>query len=170
MNALLEEFLGLNADVNDLTWMQIMTRTVVVFAVGIALFRLADRRFLGRSAGFDVLLAFILGSVLSRGINGQAPFLESLGASALLIVLHRIAGSIACRWSPFSKLLKGNAVVLVRDGRKLEDAMHRSDISNDDLEENLRINAHTPHVSEIEEARLERSGQISAIKKRNVRD
>jgi uncharacterized membrane protein YcaP (DUF421 family) len=160
-----EQLLGLNIDVDDLTWLQITARTFVVFVVGLVLFRLTDRRFLGGSAGFDVLLAIVLGSVLSRGINGQAPFLMTLGASALLVIIHRLAGTIACRWSPFSKLLKGDSIVLVRDGKKLTDAMRRSDISNADLEENLRVHAHTSDVAEFAEAHLERSGQISAIKK-----
>ena len=165
MTSFLNSFLGLDVSVSELTWGQAGARTVIVFFVGLLLVRVADRRFLGRNAGFDVLLAFVLGSVLSRGINGQAPFFMSLGASALLVILHRVIAALACRWSFFSRLVKGDAVVLVREGKALNEAMRRSDISADDLEENLRLNANLAQIAEVKEARLERSGQVSAVKK-----
>lgn len=148
-----------------MTWGQFAARTVVVFLLGILLVRVADRRFLGRNAGFDVLLAIVLGSVLSRGINGQAPFLPTLGASVLLVFLHRLVGALACRWSAFSKLIKGDAIVLVKDGVRRPDAMRRADISEDDLEENLRVNANIAKAKDVAEARLERNGLISAVKR-----
>jgi uncharacterized membrane protein YcaP (DUF421 family) len=165
MTSFIDRLLGLHASVDALTWGQFAARTVVVFLLGILLVRVADRRFLGRNAGFDVLLAIVLGSVLSRGINGQAPFLPTLGASVLLVFLHRLVGALACRWSAFSKLIKGDAIVLVKDGVRRPDAMRRADISEDDLEENLRVNANVAKAEDVAEARLERNGLISAVKR-----
>src|SRR6186713_601153 len=132
MHSFLEQLLGLHASPSALTWGQIIARTTAVFVFGVLLVRCADRRFLGRNAGFDVLLAIMLGAVLSRAINGQAPFFKTLGASAVLVLLHRAVGALSCRWSAFSKLVKGQPVVLVRDGQLLPDAMRAADISKDD--------------------------------------
>ena len=165
MSSLLERLLGLHASVDALTWGQFAARTVMVFVLGIVLVRIADRRFLGRNAGFDVLLAIVLGSVLSRAINGQAPFFQTMGVSVLLVLLHRLVGALACRWSAFSKLIKGDAIVLVKDGVRRREAMRHADISEDDLEENLRVNANVANVEDVAEARLERNGLISAVKR-----
>ena len=165
MNSFLEQLLGLDTALSALTWGQMVARTVTVFLFGILLIRLADRRFLGRSAGFDVLLAIMLGSVLSRAINAQAPFFKTLAASALLVLLHRGVAALSCRWSAFSKMGKGQAVVLVRDGQPISEAIRAADISRDDLEENLRLNANVANVSEVAEARLERNGQVSVLKR-----
>lgn len=164
MNTFFEQLLGLHASPGALTWGQIASRTVIVFLFGVALVRIADRRFMGRNAGFDVLLAIVLGSVLSRAINGQAPFFKTLGASVLLVILHRAVGWLSCRWSGFSRLVKGEAIVLVRDGKIISEAMHRCDISPDDLMENLRLNANVADRAEVAEARLERNGRISVVK------
>jgi uncharacterized membrane protein YcaP (DUF421 family) len=43
--------------------------------------------------------------------------------------------------------------------------MRRADISEDDLEENLRVNANVAKVEDVAEARLERNGLISAVKR-----
>src|SRR4051812_41878411 len=162
----LDDLLGLSVAPVDLGWGQIGARTFVVFAAGVVLVRLADRRFLGRNAGFDMLLAVVLGSVLSRAINGQAPFFKTLLASALLVLLHRILGLLTCRWRAWSWLIKGDAVVLVRNGRVDRRAMQAYDISDDDLEENLRLNGNVGALAEVAEARLERNGQIGVVKKR----
>ena len=55
--------------------------------------------------------------------------------------------------------------MLVKDGAMRRDAMRRADISEDDLEENLRVNANVAKVEEVAEARLERNGLISAVKR-----
>lgn len=165
LSAFLDRVLGLHATVDRLTWGQMSARSVVVFFVGVILVRVADRRFLGRNAGFDVLLAIVLGSVLSRGINGQAPFFKTLGVSALLVLLHRLLAASACRWSVLSRLVKGSAIVLVKDGKARGAGLRSADISWDDLEENLRLNANVSRISEVAEARLERNGQISVVKR-----
>jgi uncharacterized membrane protein YcaP (DUF421 family) len=58
--------------------------------------------------------------------------------------------------------IRGNryasAGVLSRGGQ------HRNQISKHDLEEDLRLNAHTEELAEIRVARIERSGDISFIK------
>jgi uncharacterized membrane protein YcaP (DUF421 family) len=140
-------------------------RTLVVFIFGVVLVRVADRRFLGRYAGFDVLLGVVLGSVLSRGINGQAAFFPTLVASAVLVLLHRLLGSLACHSDAFSRLVKGQARVLVKDGRRDRAEMRRCRLSEDDLEEDLRLNGNVPNVEDVLEARLERNGHMSVVPK-----
>ncbi len=161
---ILDNLLGLRQSSGDLSWSQIGLRTAVVFIFGVFLIRMADRRFLGRNAGFDVLLVIVLGSVLSRAINGQAPFFKTLGASVLLVLLHRLFGEITCRFPTVSKMVKGDAIVLVKQGKALPKAMRLCHISEDDLEENLRLNANVAGIEEVAEARLERNGQISVVK------
>lgn len=164
----LEEFFGLHVSPEELTWRQIAARTTTVFLFGVFLVRFAVRRFLGQSAGFDVLLVIVLGAVLSRAITGPAPFFETLGAALLLVILHRGIAAIACRWSAFSKFVKGDAIVLVRDGQVVVDALRATGISRDDLEENLRLNANTATISDVAEARLERNGRISVVKRAGI--
>lgn len=165
MKTFFEQLLGLHAAADALTWVQIAARTVAVFGFGLFLVRVADRRFLGRNAGFDVLLAIVLGSVLSRAINGQASFFKTLAACFILVLLHRLVATIACRWSAFSRLIKGQAILLVKDGSPQSAAMKRADISLDDLLENLRLNANVADVGEVAEAWLERNGQVSVVKR-----
>jgi uncharacterized membrane protein YcaP (DUF421 family) len=106
-----------------------------------------------------------VGAILARAINGSAAFLTTIGCSLFLMIVHRIFAFIAFRSHGFGKLIKGNAVMLVRDGEIDWKMMKRHLVSRHDLEEDLRLAAKTEEFSKIHVARLERSGDISFIKR-----
>jgi uncharacterized membrane protein YcaP (DUF421 family) len=158
------DLLGLDVHPQDLTLGNMAARCVIVFIAAVIIGRLADRRALGGNAAFDVMLGVILGSVLSRGINGQAAFFPTLGVGALLVLLHRILAIIAYRFHLISCLIKGRDKILVRNGVCDKAAMRQFDVTMDDLLENLRMDGNVAGLNEIKEARLERNGKISVIK------
>src|SRR6266699_2835151 len=86
----LDRLLGIGLRADELGFSHMALRTLVVFLFGLVLMHVGEERMLGKNAGFDVMLAVILGSVLSRGINGQASFYPTLGASLVLVMLHRL--------------------------------------------------------------------------------
>jgi len=55
--------------------------------------------------------------------------------------------------------------VIVRDGQYDFPVMRRNHVSTHDLDEDMRLDAHTDDLSKIRVARVERSGDISFIKK-----
>jgi uncharacterized membrane protein YcaP (DUF421 family) len=162
--AFLNGLLGLDLQAHDLGFNHVAWRGFIVFCFGVLLARLADRRMLGHNAGFDIMLLVVLGSVLSRAINGAASFFPTLGVSALLVGLHHVVATIALRSHRFSQLVKGNPIVLVRDGVPDRNAMQRAKITADDLDENLRLNGSVEGTGDVGEARLERNGTISVVK------
>jgi uncharacterized membrane protein YcaP (DUF421 family) len=159
-----DRLLGLSLSAADLGFRHMAIRAVVVFCLAVILARLGARRFLSHNAGFDIMLAVILGSVLSRAINGQAAFFPTLGASVLLVALHHVLSTIAFHSHWFSQLIKGQPRVLVRDGRLDRKAMERSKITEEDLDENLRLHGNLGSTANVAEARLERNGAVSVVK------
>lgn len=164
----LDKAIGLHLEAKELELSHMLWRGTIVFCFSVFLARIADRRFLGRNACFDVMLGVILGSVLSRGINGQAKFFPTLAASALLVLLHRLVGAAAFHWHWFSVLAKGRESMLVQDGKVNEVAMRQNHITNDDLSENLRLNGGIADVSKVAEARLERNGTVSVVQRKET--
>jgi uncharacterized membrane protein YcaP (DUF421 family) len=138
-------------------------RAAGIYIAGWALLRIGGNRFLGRVSVFDIVLAFVLGSTLSRAINGSAPFLITLAASSLLVAVHRLFAWVSWRSRRWGKLLKGRPQTLIQDGRPLPDALRRYRISPGDLEEALRLTAQLKTPDRVEEARFERNGEISVI-------
>jgi uncharacterized membrane protein YcaP (DUF421 family) len=161
--ASLDHVLGLSRKASELEFSHMTYRTLVVFCLAVLLFRLADRRFLGKNASYDVVLGVVLGSVLSRGINGDASFFPTLGASAILVLLHHILSTLAYRSHACSVWFKGSPRSLVRNGRVDQDELRRCKITADDLDENLRLHGRVIGTVDVREARFERNGEISVV-------
>ena len=161
-----DRLLGLSLQAQDLELRHTACRTVIVFIFAVILARVGARRFLAHNAGFDIMVAIVLGSVLSRAINGQAAFFPTLGASALLVGLHALLASVSFHWHWFSVLVKGRPRVLVRDGKLVRRELERSKITDHDLEENFRLHGNVRDLAEVAEARVERNGEVSVVKVR----
>jgi len=168
MNALQNFFLmllGPDGKATELTLLQIALRGFVIFIAGLAIVRIGDRRSLSEKTAFDAIFIVLIGSMLSRAINGTAPFFTTIGAGITLMIIHRLFafGAFKSHW--FGKLIKGKPVTLLRNGEIDWKEMERSLVSGHDFEEDLRLNAKTEDASTIQVARLERSGDISFINK-----
>src|SRR5438045_5489949 len=97
--------LGLGARPEELTFVQISLRGVVVFTATLIMIRLGHKRSLSRKTAFDAVLLVILASVLSRAINGSAAFFATLGGGLVLVLLHRLLAFIAFHVHSFGRLL-----------------------------------------------------------------
>jgi len=168
MNALQNFFLtllGPDGKATELTLLHISLRALFIFVIGLALVRIGDRRSLSEKTAFDAIFIVLIGSMLSRAINGTAPFFTTIAAGIVLMLIHRACAFGACKSHAFGKLIKGRPVTLVRNGEIDRAQMRRSLVSEHDFEEDLRLHAKTQDISDIQTARLERSGDISFIKK-----
>lgn len=165
INNFLGPLLGLGADPKDLTFLQVSLRGVIVFLAALLMVRMGSKRSLAEKTAFDAVLIVVLASVLSRAINGSAGFYTSIGASFVLVLLHRFFAWIACRSHVFGKLIKGSPAVIIEDGKLDARTMRRHLVSEHDLEEDLRLDGNLEDFSKVRVARVERSGDISFIKK-----
>jgi len=161
----IDDALGLSAlSANDLTVAQVSLRAVVVYFALILFVRLGKKRFLGQATAFDAVLIILIGSVASRAVSGTAPFVAALAATLSFIVVHWIVSYVAQSSSALSFLVKGHDTVLITKGRVDQSALRAAHMSADDLEEDLRQQGIKKHT-QVEEARLERSGKLSVIRK-----
>jgi uncharacterized membrane protein YcaP (DUF421 family) len=161
---LLQTLLGISTEPKALTFLQVSVRGVVVFIATLVMVRLSSKRSLAEKTAFDAVLVVIIGSMLSRAINGSAAFLPTLGSGFVLVLLHRLFGVTAFYSHAFGILLKGKPAVLVQNGRLERKNMFWNHISEHDLQEDMRLEAKTEDLSKIKTARVERSGDISFIK------
>ncbi len=143
--------------------LQVTLRALVVYAAGLAIIRITNNRFLGKRAAFDIILGFILGSLLSRTINGSGPLFGSLAAVVVLMALHWLLTLTGFRFPAFGDVIKGRPLPLVRDGKVLPREMAQSHIGEEDLNEALRLHGKILRPEDVIEARIERSGDISVV-------
>lgn len=153
----------------EISFSQMLARSLIVFLTGLALVRVTTPRLFGRATPIDIVLAVIIGSNLSRTLTGNAPFLEVIGATIFLVLIHAIATRAATHWRPLADLVKGRATVIVKDGEICWDEMHANAIGERDLMAAIR-SAGATSIKDVKTASLERNGRIDVITRANDDD
>jgi len=156
-------FLGLGAEPQTLTFMQISLRGIIVFIFTLVMVRISARRSLARRTVFDSVFLVILASVLARAINGSSDLLPTIGGGFAMVAFHRLLAWIAFYSHGFGNLIKGADEILIRDGELVHQKLRNHHITRHDLEEDLRLALHAEDLARVRKARLERSGDISFI-------
>ena len=150
--------------VDPLALRQVVARAILVYVVGLFIVRLGKGRLVGRASGLDILVGFILGSLLSRGITGHASLSGTIVSSAVIVATHWLFTWLGVRFHVFGNITKGHSVQLISDGLVLPANMKRSHISEHDLLEAARLHG-VENRSKVAQAFKERSGDISVVKR-----
>jgi uncharacterized membrane protein YcaP (DUF421 family) len=155
--------MGLSLKSEQLGFGQMAVRAALMYVALIVLVRLGKKRFLGGATAFDYILVVMIGAVAGRALTGGSPYFASLLGVLVLILMHWMFSAAARRSSWFSHLIKGNATLLIKDGKIDFQALARAHMSLDDLSEDLRTHGEKD-ASTVDEAYLERSGRLSVVR------
>ncbi|MBW3545044.1 MAG: DUF421 domain-containing protein [Bacteroidetes bacterium] len=159
----LERLFGLNTDLETILMFAI--RAVVVFVLSVIFVRIGGKRLFNKNSAFDIVAAIMLGSILSRAITDSSPFIPTLVSGAFLVFAHRFFAYLSYRSEWLGKQIKGRKTMLIKDGKMLKKNMRRSHITKRDLLLAAREQARLDKLEDIQEAYLERSGNISILPK-----
>ncbi len=158
--------LGANEVASIMPLHQLILRTVIIYVVALMLIRIGKRRFMGGYTPFDILLGFVVGSILSRAITGTVKFFEMICVVGTLMLLHWIISVFTFYSDRFGNALKNSARKLIIDGEIQEDAMQKSKIGKNDLLQALREKGGVESPENVKTAYLERDGNITVITKK----
>ena len=163
MQNLLEQIKGAFGVANDPAAGHTALRTILIYGVTLVMVRLASKRFLSKATAFDVIVAIMLGSVMSRGVDGASPLLPTVVAGAVLLGIHWFLGVVAFHTGWFGPLVKGERVALIKDGKIQQEGMRRGSITEHDLTQAVRMQTGQTDPARVKLAYLERNGEISII-------
>jgi uncharacterized membrane protein YcaP (DUF421 family) len=155
--------LGLGLESKDLTVLHVGLRGIVVFIAALIMVRIGDRRFLAKMNPLDVILGFILASMLARAVNGSSPFLPTIVGGFVLVFLHKIFAALTFHFHNFGSVVKGQEKLIIENGKICEATMRAHHISEKDLLEELRQEGNVSSPERVERAWIERSGRISVV-------
>jgi uncharacterized membrane protein YcaP (DUF421 family) len=156
--------IGEDLATSDLMIRHLIVRSAVVFIIGIFIIRIGKRRMFSAATPLDLLMSIIIGSVLSRAINGSAPFTETIVATMTLVALHWLFSTMTFHSPRFNKFVNGEPRHLIMDGELHRDALGAGKINQADLLEALHLSGFES-PAQIRNAWLERNGEISFIER-----
>lgn len=165
---LIETILGPSRESSDINALQMGARALLIYLITLAIIRLGKKRFMGQATAFDVIIGIVLGSIVSRAITGNAPMVPAMTSAAVLMLLHWGLSALAVRWDGFGNTIKGYDRILIKDGQVDEQQLCAAHMTHHDLLEALREQG-VGDAADVSEARLERGGSISVIKKSSLK-
>lgn len=154
---------GINENISPL---EIAARSAVMFVIALLLMRMAGMRPFGKGEPFDNIISFLIGGILSRGVVAATPFFSTIISMVVIIVIHKLLAKLSIYSKWFGAQVKGEKVLLYRDGVFMKANMNKVNITEHDILEDLRLEVQLGSLENIEEVYMERTGKISFVKKK----
>jgi uncharacterized membrane protein YcaP (DUF421 family) len=146
--------------------MDLVGRAFVMFLLILLLVRVVNRRELSKMEPYDLVLLIVLGDLVQQGIT-QNDY-SVTGASIVIVTMTLLSiftAYIAYRLPRFGRVLDGEPVILLENGRPLEKNLRRERISLGELAAEARQND-IADLGSVRYAVLETSGSISFLTER----
>ena len=147
------------------TMFQMSMRAFVVYLLGLIIIRI-NHRFIGIRAQYNIILQVIFGSLMSQAILPDTPFFSLLVAVLTLVCINGILARISFYFPRAEKMLEGQPIQLVENGKINWNVMKYNAITEQDLRTALRAHSQSNDISIINEAYFETDGKISIITKK----
>jgi len=139
-------------------------RTAVLWLTALIVFRLMGKRTLGKMGPFDFAVAIMIGEAVALGMETSTPLYHAIVVTVMLGVLQWGLTWLNLRFRWLERLTQGTPTLIVVDGKADKDKLNEVRVSEADLAMELRQNDMT--LKDVKEARLEPSGKISFLKKK----
>jgi uncharacterized membrane protein YcaP (DUF421 family) len=145
--------------------MDIVFRAAVAFVFILFLTRVVGRKELSSLEPVDLILLIVLGDLIQQGVTQSDYSVTGLVLAGTTIALLQTGASWAAfRFPPLRRVVDGEPIVIVQDGKLLERNLKRERITPNDVAEEMR-GQQIAHLDDVEWAVLETSGKISFIPK-----
>lgn len=144
--------------------MESVIRASAMYVILLVVFRAAIKRSLSEITTFDFILLLVIGEATQQALLGNDFSITNAAIVIITLVLIDIGLSFIKQFSKRAdRLLEGQSLLIVKDGRPLQDRMKKEKIDEEDILEAARKWHGIERMSQIKYAVLEKSGGITII-------
>lgn len=144
--------------------METILRAAALYLILWLVMRVTGKRTLAQVTIFDFVLLLVVSQAGQQALLGDD---LSLTNAFLIIVtlvgIHLLFTLANYRWPAFDQFANDVPLVLIDDGRILDERMRKSKVSEDDILEQARMAHGLERMDQIKYAVLERTGGISIV-------
>src|SRR3954453_13670674 len=145
--------------------MDIALRALVLYAFVILLMCVIGRRELSSLSAVDLVLLIVLGDAIQQGLTQDDYSVTGAVIAVSTIAAVQVGSSyLSFRSRRARKVLEGEPIVVVQEGKLIESNLKRERMTADELAEEMRVQQ-IASFDEVQWAILETNGQISFVKK-----
>ena len=144
--------------------MDLVLRAIIVYLVVFLFTRVLGRRELSSLQPFDFILLVVIGDLIQQGVTQNDMSVTGVVIVVTTLALAQVGTSyLSFRFKRMRPLLEGEPIVLVENGRIIEENLRRERLSHDDLTEQAR-RSEIESLDQVKWAVLETNGDVSFIK------
>lgn len=143
---------------------QAISHSIIVFFLLIALTRLIGKKLLAQMTFFDFVTGITMGTIGGAYVTTEVKGYYVLLGPIILTTLVLITGYLTFKSTPIRKLIEGEPLVMIQNGKIFEENMRKIRYNSDDLMMQLREQG-VFDLTEVESAVLEPHGKLSVLKK-----
>ena len=145
--------------------MDIAIRAIFLYAFLIFVMRVIGRRELSSLNAVDLVLLIVLGDAIQQGLTqDDYSVTGAVIAVATIATMQVLSSYLAFRSRRAKRVLEGDPLVVVQDGKLIEHVVRRERLTEEDVAEEMRMQQ-IASFSDVEWGILESNGQISFVKK-----
>ncbi|MGZ4114822.1 MAG: DUF421 domain-containing protein [Actinomycetota bacterium] len=144
--------------------MQIVVRAAVLYLLIWLVTRGTGRKELSELSAFELILFVVFGDLIQQGVTGDDRSITGAALAVTTFALLTVDFSyVSFRWRPAQRVLTGVPVIIVRDGRILEDVLALERLQVDDVKDGAREQG-VDDLADVEVGVLEADGKFSFLR------
>ncbi len=144
--------------------LEVVFRTAFMYVFLLFAVRFIGKRGMSQLTPFEYIIVILLGSAAGDSMfYPNVPLVHCMGVILTVVILEKIFSHLTNSSKQMEKVIESKAALLILDGKILDEACDREDISLDEMYMELRMHG-VRNVGEVERAYLEPSGKLSVFK------
>src|SRR5437868_343537 len=147
--------------------MDIALRALFLYAFVVFVMRVLGRRELSSLSAVDLILLIVLGDAIQQGLTqDDYSVTGALIAVSTIASLQVFTSYLSFRSQRARKVLEGLPIVVIEDGKVIEQNLQRERMTADEISEEMRTQQ-IASFSEVQWGILETNGSMSFVKKQS---
>lgn len=138
-------------------------RTMILYLVLIAVIRLMGKRQIGEMEPSEFVVTMLVANLAAIPMqDGGIPLFSGLVPILTVLAVELVLSTLSMQSVPIRRLLCGKPVILIENGRVLQDNLRRTRVTPDELTGHLR-EKNVLDIQSVQYAILETSGNLSVF-------
>lgn len=146
---------------------EIVARTLIIYAYALALLRWLGSRTIGQLSTVEFLLVIALGSAVGDAMfYPDVPLLHALLVVSIVVVANKILDVLIARFKPAEKAIDGIPEEAIRDGVICKDFLASTSMGPSELFQELRERG-IEHLGQVAHAYIEADGGVALYRRKD---
>lgn len=148
--------------------MNILIKGLIIYVVVAIAIRFMGKRQIGELQPGELVITIVLSQIATMPLQDKEfPMLSGISLVFLFVTLELLSSFLAMKFRPYRTVMQGHSLLIIKDGKLLQENLSLIRYSTDDLIEALRLKD-VFDISDVLYAYIETNGSVSVKLKKEA--